>query len=406
MTKQSAMLPTTEATPPQWQVGFSLPQKCYMDEEIFRHDLDFLADEWIIVDHGSRIPGVGNFFTIDVGADSIIVIRGADDVVRAFYNVCRHRGSLLCTETSGTVKALICPYHAWTYDLTGMLKGAALMPTGFDRKDYSLKACHCREVHGLIVINLSREAPRDLQRLAEPVIPFLVLHGIKTAKIAARRSYPTAANWKLVVENFSECYHCLAAHPTYASVHSTSRMLAVGAGFGSADEGLTQQFLPAYEEWAAYSRSLGYPVNRTRKPIGPGKFTASEDGQPVSRLMGDFNEYDGGSTGINFGSHTGNLSANNDYAVIFRFLPRSVSSTDVEAIWLVDEDAREGTDYDVERLIRLWDVTLREDKMITENNQRGVSSKAYEPGPYSRQEQNLVRFTQFYMSRLWKKGAS
>jgi phenylpropionate dioxygenase-like ring-hydroxylating dioxygenase large terminal subunit len=391
--------PALLADSPSWKLGFSLPQRYYIDESVFQQDLQILESGWILIDHGSRIPNIGDFFTFKIGNESIIIVRGRDGVINALYNVCRHRGSLVCLESEGSKKAFTCPYHAWTYDLTGALKAAALMQPDFNKDQYGLKRCHIREINGLIAICLSDEPP-DLDPLVATLQPYLKLHGISRAKIAARRSYPTAANWKLLIENFGECYHCAPAHPTYASVHAKQKMLAIGAGFGSADEAITNEYLPEYEAWTAHSKSLGYPTGRNRSPIGSGRLTESVDGKPVSTLMGEFKEYDGGQTGMGLGSRTGTLLANNDYAVIFRFVPRSALFTDAEAIWLVDKDAREGIDYDVDSLIRVWDVTLREDKTITENNQLGVLSKSYQPGPYSRQEQALVRFTSWYATKM------
>jgi phenylpropionate dioxygenase-like ring-hydroxylating dioxygenase large terminal subunit len=387
------------ADAPSWELGFSLPQRYYIDETIFQEDLKLLGQGWILIDHGSRIPNTGDYFTFRFGYESIIIVRGPGGEINAFHNICRHRGSLVCLEAEGSTRAFTCPYHAWTYDLTGALRGAALMQPAFKKEHYGLKRCHVREVDGLIAINLSAEPP-DLDSIVAPLQPYLNLHGLKDAKIAARRSYPTGANWKLVIENFAECYHCATAHPTYARVHGRQEMLAIGAGFGSADETITNEYLPEYEKWSAHARTLGYPTGRSRSPIGGGRLTESVDGQPVSTLMGEFKQYDGGQTGLGLGSRTGTVLANNDYAVIFRFIPRSALSTDAEAIWLVNKDAREGIDYSVDTLIQVWDVTLREDKAITENNQLGILSKAYEPGPYSRQEHGLIRFTNWYVSKL------
>jgi phenylpropionate dioxygenase-like ring-hydroxylating dioxygenase large terminal subunit len=392
---EGALLPQA----PDWKPGFSLPQHYYVNEEVFAKDLEILAKDWILIDHGSRIPNEGDFFTFEYGKESIIIVRGRDGQIGAFHNVCRHRGSRVCVKSSGTVNSFTCPYHAWTYDLKGVLKGAALMPAGFRKEAYNLKPCHVREIDGLIVINMS-DRPPDLDAMLEPQKPFLDFLDIKQTKIAARRSYRTIANWKLVIENFSECYHCVPSHPTYSSVHAREKMLAVGAGYGSSDEALTQGYIPIHEKWLEYARSLGHPVGRNRSPIGPDKLTATVDGKPVSKLLGRFKQYDGGTTSIGFGSHTGFLQCTNDFGVIFRFVPRAPLTTDADAIWLVHRDALEGVDYDVERLIQVWDVTFKEDKIITENNQIGVLSTAYEPGPYSRQEMKLVEFTKWYAAKL------
>ena len=400
---------------PGWTPGYSLPQSCYTSESTFDSDLSKLgASQWLLVDHESRIPQQGDYFLFEFGVESIIVIRNRSGVVNAFYNVCRHRGSRICLEGEGKKHMLTCPYHAWSYDLDGRLRGAHLMPADFDKSSVRLASAHVQVYEGLIFLNFSNDAPPDFEDFIAPFKPLLRGHGLSSAKIAARRMYPTAANWKLVVENFFECYHCNSAHPTYCSVHDKLKMLAFGAGAGSGDDSDTALYQEKLKQWEEFSRSLGYPVGMfaddaddtffrsgNRLPISDDAKTESVDGRPVAPLMNEFGEFDGGQTGCVF-NPLSTILVNNDHAVLFHFIPRTSQHTDVEAIWLVAPGAVEGQDFHSANLMKVWDVTLGEDKTITENNQQGVNSTRYLPGRYSTQERRIAEFAHWYMETLWQ----
>lgn len=398
--------------PSEFVYGRSLPGFCYSDPMIFARDTDMLAgSQWLLVDHVSRIPRAGDYFLFDYGAESLILLRDAADTVRAFFNVCRHRGSRVCLQPEGHVRALVCPYHAWTYGLDGALKGASAMPANFEKSKYSLSAVHTRTAEGFIFVNLSQGQPPDFERFIDRLRPYLALHDFSRAKVAARRSYPTDANWKLVVENFLECYHCKPAHPTYCRVHSPEKLLAFGAGPGSASGDVAENFKRELAVWEKEATGKGYLTGMfaddrdsmwfqtaSRCPIGRGFLTEVADGKPLAPLMGAFKEYDGAQTAVAF-NPLGYILASNDYAAVMRFTPRGPLMTDIETLWLVRSDAVEDRDYDVERLIHVWDVTLREDKVITENNQAGVLSRAYTPGPHSLQETRISDFLAWYAAK-------
>ncbi len=392
-----------------WAPGHCLPQALYQSEDIFRSDMQMLLDsQWLLVDHESRIPSPGDYFLFEIGEESIIVLRSRSGAVNAFHNVCRHRGSRICLEPEGSKRILTCPYHAWSYDLDGRLRAANLMPEDFDREQVSLQSVNVGVFEGLIFLNAAA-APPPFEEFVAPFHELMRGQGVAAGKVGARKLYPTMANWKLVVENFFECYHCNTAHPTYCSVHDRMKMLAFGAGAGSGDDVAVQEYEEKLKVWEARSASLGYPTGMfadgpetqffrsgNRLPISDDARTESVDGNPVAPLMTAYGEFDGGQTGCVF-NPVSTILVNNDHAVIFRFTPRGPQSTDVEAIWVVRGDAREGADFRPEELMRVWDTTLREDKTITENNQKGVKSSAYRPGRYSTQEKRISEFVDWYM---------
>ena len=200
--------------------NFPLDQQFYTDPSIYDIDLEtFFYNQWIFVGHESQIKNTGDYFLFEIGNESIIIIRDKNSNINCFYNVCRHRGSHICIEKEGKTKKLVCPYHAWAYDLAGNLISARMMDEKFIKKDWNLNKCSSKVYEGLIFINLS-ENPDDFNKFINPVKDFIELHGLSRSKIALKKTYPTSGNWKLTLDNFHECYHCLPAHPEYCQVHS------------------------------------------------------------------------------------------------------------------------------------------------------------------------------------------
>jgi phenylpropionate dioxygenase-like ring-hydroxylating dioxygenase large terminal subunit len=386
--------------------GWTLAQPFYHDPAIFRRDFErIFLKQWVFAGHVSRVRHAGDYFLFHIGGESLIVIRGQDGNVHALFNVCRHRGSRVCLEPAGSARALVCPYHAWTYGTDGRLLSAPAMPPDFDPAESGLRPCPVRVVAGLIFVCLGPEPPdrdvvfRDWER-------YFQAHRLPEAKIATNRVWRVNANWKLVIENFEECYHCGPAHPEYCSVMAHARPQTHGA---KRDVEAWEQFL---KTWSEDNRRRGHITGRVeheqepfffsqcdRWPIRQGYRTQSQDGQPVAPLMGDFQDYDGGWTYASF-YPVNYCFAFADHAVVPRFTPLAPRLTEVEMIWLVNPTAVEGRDYQLDRLTWLWRVTTDQDAKIVDDNQAGVNSLAYQPGPYSQTEPGLVRFTSWYLSQI------
>ena len=391
-----------------YRSGYTLPQAFYCDQDVFLHDQEkVFGGLWHIAGHVSRISSRGDYFLFKIGQEEIIIVHEGEGKVNAHYNVCRHRGSRVCKESEGRKSALVCPYHAWTYNLDGSLRKAPLMSKNFKQDEHHLHTCHVRVLNGIIFVCTSRH-PREFEDIRGKCTEYLDYHGIADAKIARRESLPTHSNWKLVVENFIECYHCIPAHPEYCSVHSQLKLLAAGAGLGSGPEEANRQYQLVLDKWIEEVKSLGHPLEQAewedgggilRAPINEGALTESQDGQPVAPLMGKFKQYDGGVTAIAF-NYLNYMLASNDHAVLLRFTPRNELFTDVEATWLVDGKAVDGVDYDPKRVSWVWDVTLRQDATITDDNQAGILSSHYQPGPYSEQEKMNLEFTEWYVNKV------
>jgi Rieske 2Fe-2S family protein len=295
----------------------------------------------------------------------------------------------------------VCRYHGWTYALDGSLRGAAHMAGEFDRERYGLKRLHTQVFMGLIFINFAADPPpfSNIEKdMAEPLRPY----GLDRTRIAHRQNYPIAANWKLTVENYCECYHCAPAHPEYSVGHGR----AVPAGEFA--ELLAQVLsraetvgLTRHEVRRSWLDAGGVGIERSfeRYPLLRGHLTGSRDGQPLAPLLGTLRGFDGGATDLHLGPVTFGL-AYCDHVVLYRFTPRAQHATDCEITWLVHEDAEEGKDYSVAELTWLWDVTTIADKMIIERNQAGVDSRFYAPGPLSQMEDFTRSFIHWYVDTM------
>ena len=384
------------------QPGRTLEQVFYRSPEIYQ--LEFrrvLSPQWLYVAHESELPEVGDFVTYDIAEDSIIVVRGLDGEVRAFFNVCRHRGSQICQEKSGNTRRFVCPYHAWGYDLDGKLVSARHMPSDFQYADYGMYCCQIEVLEGLIFISLASKSSAEFSQIRDNLLPYLKPHDLARTKVVHQEIYPIDANWKLVVENFRECYHCLPSHPQYTQVNEYVR----------AAERDSETYEATVKNFAKVSKRKGrksgmgnfplpiQPHYVWRIPIRDGYKTLTRDGSPAGPLLGEFKEYDGAETGSFMGALS-YLYAANDHATTFRFTPKSPEFTEVGVSWLVREDAREGLDYDIEHLKWMWDVTTIQDARIINNNQKGVNSSRYSPGPYSEHEISTANFISWYLWRL------
>jgi len=385
------------------QSGGSLARPFYVDPDIFRWDVERVFKRyWLPVAFSSRIPRPGDYFLYEIAGEQIIVVRDKDGRVHAHYNVCRHRGSRLCLEHAGNKKKFVCPYHAWTFDHDGTFVNGRHLCDDTDKRALGLFSIHARELEGLIFLCVGETAP-DFEPIVRDFTPYVRPHGLKNSKVCCHIQFQIEANWKVVAENQWECYHCAPAHPELAHVMTYVR------AHDSPSKALER--LKFEEEWAAYAESIGHMtggVDATgpdawygarRVPIQPGFAVQTEDGKPAAPLMGDFTQYDGAVTGLNFYPLSFAV-LNNDHAVLLRFTPIDTLKTDIELTWVVREDAVEGVDYDVDRIKWLWESTGQADATICENNQKGVNSERYQPGPHSKMEDRIDHMIHWYLRQI------
>jgi Rieske 2Fe-2S family protein len=381
---------------------YSLEQAFYRSEEVYERDVErIFLNSWLYAGHESEIPGVGDYFLFNFASESVIVIRSAEDEINALINVCRHRGSRVCIESKGCAKRLMCRYHAWTYELNGDLIAARTMTGSFDKSEFSLKRIHVARLDGMIFVHFAEE-PTPFAPIADALSDCLSAYDLKNAKVAHRESYGIDANWKLAVENYTECYHCAPAHPEYSKAHSLAmpearytremdEVMGRAVACGLSDKTINR----TYKDAVAFGADFSYE----RYPLLRGHVTGSEDGKPVAPLMGSIKDFDGGTTDFQIGPVTYAL-AYCDHIVLYRFTPLSAHRADCDITWLVNGAAEEGKDYDLKKLTWLWDVTTIADQHIIERNQQGVNSRFYTPGPYSEMEDFTWRFVDWYLDAV------
>ncbi len=382
--------------------GCSLQQAFYRDPDIYEREMQRIAlKSWLYAGHVSEVAAVGDYLLFDIAGESVIVARCADDQLTALINVCRHRGSRICNETRGHSRRLTCPYHGWTYGLDGRLIAAAQMPDTFDRSDYALKTLAVEVFHGMIFVNFDDD-PQSFSAIRSDLDDALRPYGLDRARVAHSQSYPIDANWKLTVENYCECYHCAPAHPEYSDAHSRAipeeqfkdelaRVMARAESVGLTRHAIRKSWLDA--------GALGVDRGFERYSLLKGHVTGSRDGKPVAPLLGEITDYDGGTTDLHIGPLLFGLLYC-DHAVLYRFVPLAVNKTECQIVWLVNDSAEEGKDYEREALTWLWDVTTIADKTIIERNQEGVNSRFYAPGPFSTMESFTARFVKWYLEAM------
>lgn len=383
----------------QYETGNSLPQPFYTSDKIFDLDIQHIWKKyWLYAGVTAEIPKAGDYFTYKVGNDSIIIIRGDKGEILGHYNTCRHRGSLLCLEERGHAPKIMCPYHQWVYNKDGSLFRARLMPDDFDKASYGLHPVHLRVVEGLIFISLS-DTPPDFDPVANDYAPYLKPYKLDKAKVAFKKRYELRTNWKLITENFRECYHCGPAHPEYCNA-------VIGANLKESIDSVVEEKRVEWTKKGLATKGIEFNGDSfhfvIRYPLRPEVESYSLDGKAVSIPMGDHKDLDAGVLGIvcypNFW-----IDAVSDYVWTMRITPVSASSCYVDLTWLVDEKAVEGKDYEVPRLTEFWKVTGEQDWALCENNFKGIESSKYMPGPYAPAEVDVAKFIEWYINRL-KEG--
>lgn len=382
--------------------GWSLEQRFYTDPEIYRLELDqIIMRNWIFAGHVSELAAPGDFKVVRVANESAIVVRGEDGLIRAFANVCRHRGSLVCLEDAGNTRKFTCPYHGWVFDTEGNLVGTRDMPQDFKREEYGLHTVSLDTVNGLMFVCFTDDPP-SLSAARRDLTEPMKMFDFENLKVAATKVYPIPANWKLSVENYQECYHCAAAHPEYAKMHTLMlddkkigrvqdhmRTKWDACGIREFDYDFTDTEAPAGQQGYAYSRTAMFE----------GYKTGSRDGEPVAPLLGELKDYDGGASDFTFGPFSFFL-AYSDHVVGYVFTPVDKENCQCQIYWMVRGDAEEGKDYNKEDLMWLWDVTTYADEKIIVDNWKGVNSRFYRPGPFSGMESLEQRWIDWILLEL------
>jgi glycine betaine catabolism A len=337
--------------------GTMLPRAAYTSPEWFAAEQAAVHDRaWTYVGHTSQLAP-GSFRRVRAGADDLVVTRDRSGELHAFHNVCRHRGAEVVLKDCGTAHSLVCPYHLWSYDLAGRLKVAHGMSADVTPADYPLKSRTVREWHGLVFVLPEHDGldSPDFEPSAKHPDEF-ARYRLEEAQVVHTEMYDIAASWMAVRENFTECYHCSANHP---------------------------ELLAAYDLGGSYD-DQGREIDAF--PLKEGACSLSLDGQPVcDRPFGEFVDVPTSEWAYEFAKAAPAfiVIANPDHVVVFAFTPVAVDRTQLRCDWLVHGEAVDGIDFTTENVVKVWHETNLQDIGLCESAQRGMTSRAFEPGPLS-----------------------
>jgi glycine betaine catabolism A len=386
--------------------AFGLPGDFYRDPGIFDLELQqIFYKEWLFAAHTMELQQAGSYLTLQVGAYPILLTRDREGQIHAFVNSCRHRGARLCPDSHGVAPKLVCPYHQWTYELDGRLFAARLMGSSFDRSQFGLKKVHCETVAGYIFICLAPEAP-DFTPTRSQIEPYLLPHRLTQTRVAFESTIVEEGNWKLVWENNRECYHCARNHPELAATFPdtpTITSATVDPAILTHWQGCEAAGLPS-----RFVLSEDGQVRTARLPLLPPAASYTISGRPAVRKP--LSDAIGSQMNVgalllfHYPSSWNHFLG--DHAISFRVLPLSPTQTQLTTKWLVHRDAVEGVDYDVDELTRVWLATNAQDRRIVHENQIGMNTPVYEPGPYSEvQESGVRQFVDWYSRRMQQRLA-
>src|SRR2546422_2266575 len=350
MIKNAQVTPTFRKTAETFSAGAkTLPQQYFVSKKIFEEERNkIFSKQWVLVGHQSQIDKAGDYFTAPPSSDygvtreSLIIVRDKDGEIRGFYNVCRHRGTRLREDARGHASAIQCPYHAWTYGLDGRLLGAPHMDDvpGFDKADYSLHAVNLALWEGFIFVNLA-DSPTPLEEWFAPLAVKFSRWNLPKLRSAKRIEYDVRANWKLIFENYSECYHCPGVHPTLAKLtpyDAAENDLATGPFLGG--------FMPI---------TKGHSLTRS--------------GNACALPVGDINAED--FHRVFYYSIFPNmlLSLHPDYVMVHQLWPKSPERTLIVCDWFFHPGAFERADFHPNDAIEFWDMTNKQDWHVCELSQ-------------------------------------
>ena len=377
LAKTQGAPPLEKAMEPYAAGAKSLPQKYFVSPDIFtKEQAEIFSKEWLLVGHQSQIPDAGDFIVQRVNHESLFVIRDRGAKIHGFFNVCRHRGSRLIEDNCGNRAAIQCPYHAWIYGLDGRLIGAPHMDEvpGFEKADYPLHEVNLGIWEGFIFVNL-RDASAErgdysLEHWFAPLSGKFSHWNMSILQPAKRIEYDVRANWKLIFENYSECYHCPGVHPQLQKV----------SPYDSAKNDLREgPFLGGFMK------------------INPGK-SLTMSGNACAAFVGKVENLQQ----VFYYSIFPNmlLSLHPEYVMVHQLWPQSPERTLIVCDWFFHPEAFKRSNFNPEDAVEFWDMVNRQDWHVCELSQQGISSRAYDPGPYSARESIPAAWDEYYLRQM------
>jgi len=353
----------------------TLPGPAYHSEEDYRIDQErVFYRSWVCAGRAERVPKPGSWQRVEIAGESILLVRGRDERIRGFYNVCRHRGSRLCDDESGQTRSTLrCPYHAWNYALDGSLRSTPMIEADeIDRENTGLWPVHVDLWEGFVFVNLSREEPRPLlEHLADQQDNVLAMARVGLAEL--RTAHITVnevqANWKIVMENYNECLHCPTVHPELVTLVPAYRKGSIFEE-GRDDGGVT----------LADGRTSIAMDPRLRLPLLPGlkeqEGPTAYFGAMVYPSM--FLDVDGST------------------AVATQIFPTGPRSCRLVTEYLFAPEAFDDPEFDPTPVIEFNELVTHQDNEACERVQVGITSRAFDHGVFPAKDSWVHEFDERY----------
>ena len=364
----------------------TLPSSWYLSEDVYQLEREHIfMREWLCVARQEQLSGPGDHLVLDIHGESILLLRNGDGVLRAFYNVCRHRGSRLCAaadevpEQSGERlgggvmgrRSILCPYHAWSYNLDGQLQRAPHLGSDLELGDYNLHPVAVASWGGFIFLHLSPEEAKDfLSQIAQTVTQF-ERYPLQELRIGHSIQYQVDANWKIISENYNECYHCGPVHPELCEI------VPVFKRAGGAD--LDWERGVPHREGAVTFKASGTTARRM--------FPGLHDDEQV-RHKGDLiypNLF---------------LSASSDHVVVFILHPQGPAKTVIDCYFLFEPYAMKQPDFDPSDAVDFWHKINGQDWAVCRRVQQGINSRVHTAGIFSPMEDWNLDIRRYVTDRI------
>jgi glycine betaine catabolism A len=362
----------------EYRAATLLPRRTYHDAGIFDWERrEILRRDWVLVAREEDAPDPGTYLLANVDGEDLVIVRARDGRLRAFYNVCRHRGTAVVEEACGKVVRFQCPYHAWIYDLDGKLIRAKHTDDleDFSFEKFGLASVRLETWQGFVFVSLAAEGASLADQLGD-LVEHMSRFDFSRLRSAKRTEYSVGSNWKFIAENYSECYHCPGIHPQlnkltpydlggdfephgawqggWMELVGEAQTMALDGGHGSRDGRPSMLGISAIDE-----RRIFYYV------LWPTTF----------------------------------ISIHPDYLLLHRLLPDGPDRTHVVCDWLFDVDTTAMPGFDPSDAVAFWDLTNRQDWHVCELQQRGTASSSWVAGRYSNQEASVHAFDRMVADR-------
>jgi Rieske 2Fe-2S family protein len=374
---------------PLEKIEASIPARYYHDPRHYERELDlFWYRMWIMAGREEEVPEPRDYKVLQIGTQSIVIVRDLDGQLRAFHNTCRHRGSVICTEEQGRLpgRRLVCPYHSWTYSLDGELIATPrrMESPDFDLKDYPLFTVAVGSWGGFLFVNLAGDAAAPLADALGDIPARFQSYGFRDLRIGKRIVMDVKANWKLLFENFAECLHCPPVHPELCAI------------------------VPAFWEggaWGMRYDAAGNLVKELRPRYKSGAATLTMDGTaripPFKGLTEEQRNtlYVSQTFRPNFF-----LNVHPDYVNSHQMLPTGPESVRMIYDWLFEPESMQRPEFDLEHYVALWDLTNRQDARNCEWQQQGLHCRELAHGSFVPQETGCFQFNQWVMESLGERA--